>query len=121
MKGQSIYRRRQDERGHSKNSRARVGSRWRREDPGEAWGHPGLNERPLLALELSCDTVEVNLGRMGQALLLSYRLQEGDCGCHCRMSPRVEGTAGCSSLFNSESLAFPLCVFNMNCFSVTSE
>lgn len=120
MKGQSICRRRQDERGHSENSRTRVESRWRQEDPGEAWGHPGLNERPLLALELSCDTVEVESGEE-QPCCRPTRLQESDCGCHCCMSPRVEGTAGCSSLFNSKGLAFPLCVFNMSCFSVTSE
>lgn len=121
MKGQNMCRRRQDERGHSKSSRVRVESRWRQEDRGEAWGHPGLNERPLLALELSCYTIQVESGEDESGPEVLTRLQESGCGCHCCMSPRVEGTVGCSSLFDSEGLAFRLCVFNMSCFSVTSE
>lgn len=88
----------------------------------ERRGHPGLNEKPLLALELSCCyTIEVESGEDESGPDVLTRLQESYCGCHCCMSPRVEGTAGCSSLFDSEGLAFPLCVFNMSCFSVTSE
>lgn len=48
-------------------------SRWKREDPGEAWGHPGLNERPLLALELSCDTPESGEDESGPDVLQGSR------------------------------------------------
>lgn len=64
----------------------------------ERRGDTGLNERPLLARELSCDTVEVESGEgeSGPAVLQGSRRATAavtaaclpGCGCHCS-APRA--------------------------------